>query len=87
MKRWYLPRSLRSAASSAFTGPLPSAAEISTSSPTFTFTSRGLREGDEIAGGVVAALDIHLEPLHREEGGTSPITRLARRKKEASAPS
>src|SRR6185312_4093763 len=36
---WYLPRSLRSAWSSALTGPLPSAAEIVFWSPTFTLTT------------------------------------------------
>ena len=36
---WYLPRSLRKATSSALTGPLPSAAEISRSPATSTLTT------------------------------------------------
>ena len=65
MNFWYLPRSLRSATSSALTGPLPSPAEISDLAGDLHLHHRH-RDSDPLADGVVALLDIDVELLDIE---------------------
>ena len=64
MKGWYLPRSLRSATSSALTGPLPSAAEISVSLPILTLTT------------AVVKVDVAGERLISAAEGNGPVNAL-----------
>ena len=66
MNFWNLPRSLRSATSSALTGPLPSAALMSVSLPTFTFTTAVVSTSQPLAV-LRALLDLHVEIGHVEE--------------------
>ena len=66
MNFWYLPRSLRSATSSALTGPLPSAAEISVSSPILTLTT-AVVSTSSLLPVLGALLDLDVEVAHVEE--------------------